>query len=154
MVLKKEKTDTDILIIDASKGFEKEGKNNKLRACDIKKITDTIINRVSIPKFSKLVSRDEIRANEYNLNIPRYVDSSEQSESWDIYASMFGGIPALEIDEFKEYWFAFPGLKENLLEKINDNQLIINIDFNRWMNIIIINNHIFNNTLLTIFQMY
>lgn len=120
MVLKKEKTDTDILIIDASKGFEKEGKNNKLRACDIKKITDTIINRVSIPKFSKLVSRDEIRANEYNLNIPRYVDSSEQSKSWDIYASMFGGIPASEIDEFKEYWFAFPGLKENLLEKIND----------------------------------
>lgn len=120
MVLKKEKTDTDILIIDASKGFEKEGKNNKLRACDIKKITDTIINRVSIPKFSKLVSRDEIRANEYNLNIPRYVDSSEQSESWDIYASMFGGIPASEIDEFKEYWFAFPGLKEHLLEKIND----------------------------------
>lgn len=120
MVLKKEKTDTDILIIDASKGFEKEGKNNKLRACDIKKITDTIISRVSIPKFSKLVSRDEIRANEYNLNIPRYVDSSEQSESWDIYASMFGGIPALEIDEFKEYWSAFPGLKENLLEKIND----------------------------------
>lgn len=120
MVLKKEKTDTDILIIDASKGFEKEGKNNKLRACDIKKITDTIISRVSIPKFSKLVSRDEIRANEYNLNIPRYVDSSEQSESWDIYASMFGGIPASEIDEFKEYWSAFPGLKENLLEKIND----------------------------------
>lgn len=120
MVLKKEKTDTDILIIDASKGFEKEGKNNKLRACDIKKITDTIISRVSIPKFSKLVSRDEIRANEYNLNIPRYVDSSEQSESWDIYASMFGGIPASEIDEFKEYWSAFLGLKENLLEKIND----------------------------------
>lgn len=120
MVLKKEKPDTDILIIDASKGFEKEGKNNKLRACDIKKITDTIISRVSIPKFSKLVSRDEIRANEYNLNIPRYVDSSEQSESWDIYASMFGGIPASEIDEFKEYWSAFPGLKENLLEKIND----------------------------------
>lgn len=120
MVLKKEKTDTDILIIDASKGFEKEGKNNKLRACDIKKITDTIISRVSIPKFSKLVSRDEIRANEYNLNIPRYVDSSEQSESWDIYASMFGGIPAPEIDEFKEYWSAFPGLKEHLLEKIND----------------------------------
>lgn len=120
MVLKKEKKDTNILIIDASKGFEKEGKNNKLRACDIKKITDTIISRVSIPKFSKLVSRDEIRANEYNLNIPRYVDSSEQSESWDIYASMFGGIPASEIDEFKEYWSAFPGLKENLLEKIND----------------------------------
>ncbi len=120
MVLKKEKTDTDVLIIDASKGFEKDGKNNKLRACDIKKITDTIISRVSIPKFSKLVSRDEIRANEYNLNIPRYVDSSEKSESWDIYASMFGGIPASEIDEFKEYWSAFPGLKENLLEEIND----------------------------------
>ncbi len=120
MVLKKEKPDTDVLIIDASKGYEKEGKNNKLRACDIKKITDTIISRVSIPKFSKLVSRDEIRENEYNLNIPRYVDSSEKSESWDIYASMFGGIPACEIDEFEEYWTAFPKLKESILDKTND----------------------------------
>lgn len=120
MVLKQNRENNDVLIIDASKGYIKDGKKNKLRACDIKKITDTYIKRIDIDKYSRKVSKAEIVANEYNLNIPRYVDSSEQSESWDIYASMFGGIPASEIDEFKEYWSAFSGLKENLLEKIND----------------------------------
>ena len=85
-----------MLIIDASKGFVKAGKNNKLRASDIKKIADTITKRESVPKFSKVVNREEIRRNEYNLNIPRYVDSSESAETWDIYASMFGGIPKSE----------------------------------------------------------
>lgn len=117
MVLKHEKDDTDVLIIDASKGFEKEGKNNKLRACDIKKIADTVAKRETIPGYSKVVSRDEIRDNEYNLNIPRYVDSSEAPETWDIYASMFGGIPYSEIEELSEYWDAFPGLKEDLFTK-------------------------------------
>ena len=117
MVLKHEKDNTDVLIIDASKGFEKEGKNNKLRACDIKKIADTVAKRETIPGYSKVVSRDEIRANDYNLNIPRYVDSSEAPETWDIYASMFGGIPYSEIEELSEYWDAFPGLKEDLFTK-------------------------------------
>ena len=92
MVLKQRRPNTDVLIIDASKGFVKAGKNNKLRACDI----------------------DEIRANGYNLNIPRYVDSSEKGESWDIYASIFGGIPKAEIDELQEYWEAFPSLKKEI----------------------------------------
>lgn len=117
MVLKHEKDDTNVLIIDASKGFEKEGKNNKLRACDIKKIADTVAKRETIPGYSKVVSRDEIRANDYNLNIPRYVDSSEAPETWDIYASMFGGIPYSEIEELSEYWDAFPGLKADLFTK-------------------------------------
>ena len=117
MVLKHEKDNTDVLIIDASKGFEKEGKNNKLRACDIKKIADTVAKRETIPGYSRVVSRDEIRDNEYNLNIPRYVDSSEAPETWDIYASMFGGIPYSEIEELSEYWDAFPGLKEDLFTK-------------------------------------
>ena len=117
MVLKHEKDNTDVLIIDASKGFEKEGKNNKLRACDIKKIADTVAKRETVPGYSKVVSRDEIRDNEYNLNIPRYVDSSEAPETWDIYASMFGGIPYSEIEELSEYWDAFPGLKEDLFTK-------------------------------------
>ncbi|MCC8021988.1 MAG: type I restriction-modification system subunit M [Akkermansia sp.] len=114
MVLRQKRTITDVLIIDASKGFVKEGKNNKLRACDIKRIADTVTARKSIDKFSKVVSRDEIRANGYNLNIPRYVDSSEKAESFDIYASMFGGIPAGELEGLGEYWRAFPGLKEAL----------------------------------------
>lgn len=120
MVLKQKRDNTDVLIIDASKGFVKEGKNNKLRACDIKRITDTIKNRTTIDKFSRVVSRDEIRSNDYNLNIPRYVDSSEKSESWDIYASMFGGIPNSEINELKEIWKVFPSLKNQLFKASNE----------------------------------
>lgn len=120
MVLKQKRDNTDVLIIDASKGFVKEGKNNKLRACDIKRITDTIKSRTTIDKFSRVVSRDEIRSNDYNLNIPRYVDSSEKSESWDIYASMFGGIPNSEINELKEIWKVFPSLKNELFKATNE----------------------------------
>ena len=114
MVLKQKRTNTDVLIIDASKGFEKVGKNNKLRACDIKKIVDVVTARKTVTKFSKVVSREEIRQNDYNLNIPRYVDSSEKPESWDIYASMFGGIPAAELDELSDYWAAFPEIRKTL----------------------------------------
>lgn len=118
MVLKQKRMNTDVLIIDASKGFEKIGKNNKLRASDIKRIVDVVTERISIEKFSKVISRDEIRENNYNLNIPRYVDSSENSSSWDIYASMFGGIPAREVDELTCYWNAFSNLKETLFTDV------------------------------------
>lgn len=114
MVLKKQKTNDDILIIDASKGFEKAGKNNKLRACDIKRIADVVATRITVPKFSRVVSRQEIRDNGYNLNIPRYVDSSEAPKNWDIYATMFGGIPNREIDELSDFWNAFPTLRDEL----------------------------------------
>ncbi len=114
MVLKQKRTNTDVLIVDASKGYEKVGKNNKLRASDIKRIVDAVSERTTIAKFSKVVSRDDIRKNDYNLNIPRYVDSSEKPESWDIFASMFGGIPASEVAELAEYWDAFPNLKETV----------------------------------------
>lgn len=119
MVLRQKKENTDVLIVDASKGFTKEGKNNKLRASDIKRISDTVIKRESIEKYSRVVTRDEIRSNDYNLNIPRYVDSSKKAESWDIYASMFGGIPVSEIDEFKDYWLAFPQLRDALFTESN-----------------------------------
>lgn len=114
IVLKQHRENTDVLIIDASKEFVKEGKNNKLRACDIKKITDTFTKRLDIEKYSRKVSKAEIRANDYNLNIPRYVDSSEKAENYDLYASMFGGIPVKELDELKEYWEAFPNLRAYL----------------------------------------
>jgi type I restriction enzyme M protein len=114
MVLKKRRKTTDVLIIDASKGYSKVGKNNVLRASDIKKIADTVAKREEIEKFSRVVRQEEIRQNEYNLNIPRYVDSSEPAETWDIYASMFGGIPKHEIALLDEYWKTFKGLKETL----------------------------------------
>ena len=128
MVLKQNRANTDVLIIDASKGFVKEGKNNKLRASDIKKIVDVVTRRESVDKYSKVVSRDEIRANDYNLNIPRYVDSSEAAESWDIYASMFGGLPISEIDELKEYWRAFPTLRSALFENTSSEYCKLIVD--------------------------
>ena len=121
MVLKKQKNNTDIQIVDASKGFIKEGKNNKLRACDIKKIVDTVIARKDVEKYSRVVPREEIRENDYNLNIPRYVDSSDEQETFDIYASMFGGIPKEELDNYNNYFNEFPDLKDDLFEQINDN---------------------------------
>lgn len=116
MVLRQKRENTDVLIIDASKGFAKEGKNNKLRASDIRRIIDTVKQRKTVTKYSKLVPRQEIRDNDYNLNIPRYVDSSEEAESYDIYASMFGGIPKLELESLKRYWDVFPSLQNELFE--------------------------------------
>lgn len=114
MVLKKGRTQDDVLIIDASKGFMKEGKNNKLRARDIKKIVDTYNARAELPKFSRRVSRKEIRENDYNLNIPRYVDSNEKAESFDIYATMFGGVPKSEVAELSDEFNVFASLKAEL----------------------------------------
>ena len=111
VVLKQRRDANDVLIVDASKGFAKMGKNNVLRASDIKKIADTVASRASIDKYSRVVSQEEIRTNEYNLNIPRYVDSSDAPETWDIYASMFSGIPESEIALLGNYWETFAGLK-------------------------------------------
>lgn len=112
MVLRQKRDESDVLFIDASKGFTKVGKTNKLMASDIKRIVDAVATRPkSIEKFARRVSKEEIRRNGYNLNIPRYIDSSETPETWDIYATMFGGIPNHEIDLLEAYWAAFPGLR-------------------------------------------
>lgn len=114
LVLRQKRESSDVLIVDASKGFVKEGKSNKLRASDIKKIADTVIGRITVPRYSRLVPKTELQANDYNLNIPRYVDSSEPAESWDLYASMFGGIPVSELDALADFWSAFPSLRAAL----------------------------------------
>ena len=111
LVLKKNRGNEGVLIIDASKGFIKDGKQNKLRACDVKKIADTYRERKEIPGYSRVVTRDEIRRNEYNLNIPRYVDSSEAPVKYDIYSTMYGSIPNSEIADLGKYWDAFPTLQ-------------------------------------------
>ena len=119
MVLRKVRDRDDILVVDASRGFVKEGKNNKLRASDIRRIVDAYEARRDVERFCRAVPIEEVRANDYNLNIPRYVDSSERSEGWDIYATMFGGIPTAEVDALGRYWDALPGLREELFEKVN-----------------------------------
>lgn len=114
LVLKQKRQNTDVLVIDASKHFVKEGKNNKLQASDIKRISDTVISRENIDKFSQRVSKETLRDNGYNLNIPRYVDSSPATESWDLHASMLGGIPNSEIADLDHYWHIFPQLHRAL----------------------------------------
>lgn len=110
------KPQNDVLIVDASKHFLKEGKNNKLQASDIKRIVDAVIHRESHPKFSQVVEKKTIREHGYNLNIPRYVDSSPAAESWDLHATMLGGIPNNEIAELQNYWQALPQLHAALFK--------------------------------------
>ncbi len=116
LVLKQKRTNNDVLIVDASKHFIKEGKNNKLQASDIKRIVDAVIHRENHPKFSQVVSKQTIRDNGYNLNIPRYVDSSAAAESWDLHATMLGGIPNSEIANLQDYWQTLPQLHSALFK--------------------------------------
>ncbi len=117
LVLRQKRNNTDVLIVDASKHFIKEGNRNRLKASDIKRITDTVINRESTPKYSEVISKAFIRENDYNLNIPRYVDSADGTDSWDLHATMLGGIPEKEIKQLNRYWQAFPALRDDLFEK-------------------------------------
>lgn len=126
LVLKQNREDTDILFIDASKGFIKDNKKNRLQDKDIKKIADTYIGRLEEPRYSRRVPKSEILENGYNLNIPRYVDSSDGGESWDLYSLMVGSIPNYEIDELEELWQAFPSLREELFEAVNPKYSVVN----------------------------
>ena len=123
MVLRKVRESSDILFVDASKGFIKDGNKNKLRQRDIRKIVDTVISRKNIDRYSRLVSFDEIKQNGFNLNIPRYVDSSDKVEPHDIFALMYGGIPNAEIDSenLAPFWRQFPTLKNELFKAVNSN---------------------------------
>jgi len=115
MVLRQKRDRDNVLFIDASRLSEKVGKQNKLTASDIKRITDTYIERNPVdPTFARVVSREEIRRNDYNLNIPRYIESSEKAEPWDAHSIIFGGIPKSEVDLLAPYWSAFPSLRSSL----------------------------------------
>lgn len=103
-----------IFMIDASKGFMKDGNKNRLRERDIHKIVDVFKNREEIPGYSRFVSNEEIEENDYNLNIPRYIDNQEKKDIQDIKAHLFGGIPNRDINDLEAYWTAFPNLKAKL----------------------------------------
>ena len=103
-----------IFMVDASKGFIKDGNKNRLRAQDIHKIVDTFNRQLDIPKYSRLVPLAEIEANDFNLNLPRYIDSSEPEDVQDIAAHLKGGIPNADIDGLAAYWQVFPGMRGEL----------------------------------------
>lgn len=111
-----------IFMIDASKGFVKDGSKNRLREQDIYKIVTTFnMMDISNPKYARFILNDEIKiTNEYNLNIPRYIDSSEPEDLQDINAHLNGGIPTADIDNMKEYWEVYPSLKDILFKSLRD----------------------------------
>lgn len=109
---------TGIFMVDASKGFIKDGNKNRLRAQDIHKIVDVFTRQLELPRYSRMVSVSEISspANDYNLNIPRYIDSSEPEDLQDLDAHLRGGIPNRDIEALDPYWKVFPGLRPALFE--------------------------------------
>jgi len=108
---------TGLFMIDASKGYVKDGNKNRLRHQDIHKIVDVFNNQLEVPKFSRMVSVAEIESNDYNLNIPRYIDSSETEDLQDIAAHLKGGIPNVDIEGMSGYWEVFPTLQKQLFVK-------------------------------------
>ena len=105
----------DIFMIDASKNFVKDGNKNKLREEDIKKITDVYLERIEEEKYSKIVTIKEIEKEEYNLNIPKYIDSSDAEKTQDVIAHLLGGIPEEDIEKLSKYWNVAPNLKKQLI---------------------------------------
>lgn len=106
-----------IFIIDASKDFMKDGNKNRLRSMDIHKIVDVFNRQLELDKYSRMVSFDEIEKNEYNLNIPRYIDNQEAEDIQDIEAHLLGGIPKSDIEQLKDYWQVCPKLREAIFDK-------------------------------------
>jgi len=128
MVLKKNRETSDVLFIDACQNFFKVGKNNELRAADIRRISDAVEHRTDIERFARVVSRDEIRENDYNLNIPRYVSAAAPAEPVDLYATMYGGIPEAELDSLGAYWDVLPGLRETLFTPTSAGYMKVDVD--------------------------
>jgi type I restriction enzyme M protein len=109
---------TGIFMIDASKGFVKDGPKNRLRSQDIHKIVDVFSKQTEIDHYSRMVSTSEIAdpKNDFNLNFPRYIDSSEPEDLQDLRAHLQGGIPERDIDALRHYWDAFPQLRSQLFK--------------------------------------
>ena len=103
-----------IFMVDASKGFIKDGNKNRLRAQDIHKIVDTFTRQLETPKYSRMVPLAEIESNDFNLNLPRYIDSTEPEDAQDIEAHLKGGIPNADIDGLAAYWQVFPNVRREL----------------------------------------
>ena len=109
---------TSIFMIDASKGFLKDGNKNRLRDQDLHRIVDVFNWQTEVPRYSRMVPVAEIAnpANDYNLNIPRYIDSSEPEDLHDLDAHLNGGIPDRDIDALDNYWTVFPSLRQALFQ--------------------------------------
>ena len=103
-------------MIDASAGFLKDGPNNRLRAMDIHKIVDVFNKRLELPKYARMVGFEEIEKHEFNLNLPRYIDSQQPEDIQDIEGYLRGGIPTADVDAVQHYWAVCPQLRRTLFK--------------------------------------
>jgi type I restriction enzyme M protein len=112
-----------IFMMDASKGFVKDGNKNRLREQDIHRMVDVFINQKEVPNYARMVTHEEIadEKNDFNLNIPRYIDSQETEDIQDIEAHLLGGIPKADIDALQRYWEVYPTMKSKLFGKSKRN---------------------------------
>ena len=106
-----------IFMIDASSGFMKDGPKNRLRSMDIHKIVDVFNKSLDVPKYSRMVPFSEIEQNDFNLNLPRYIDSQTSEDMQDIAGHLQGGIPASDVDSLKRYWAICPELRHSLFKE-------------------------------------
>lgn len=121
---------TGIFMIDASKGFMKDGNKNRLRHQDIHKIVDVFNRQIEVEKYSRMVGVAEIEANDFNLNIPRYIDATESEDLQDIEAHLRGGIPDRDVAALSAYWKVCPGLKTPLFasaDRPGYNRLVVEV---------------------------
>jgi type I restriction enzyme M protein len=118
-----------IFMMDASKGFIKDGNKNRLREQDLRKITDVFTKMQEVPKYSRMVPMSEIAdaKNDYNLNIPRYIDTQGNEDIQDLQAHLQGGIPVRDLDEMKTYWSVYPNLKNTLFSPLRDGYVRLNV---------------------------
>ena len=117
-----------IFMIDASKGFMKDGPKNRLRDQDIHRIVDAFNRQAEITKFSRFVKIEEIEKNDFNLNLPRYIDSSDPEDLQDLDAHLNGGIPGSDIDALEAYWKVCPSLRSNLFEHMRPSYVELRIE--------------------------
>ncbi len=117
-----------IFMIDASAGFLKDGNKNRLRAMDIHKIVDVWTKQLELPKFSRMISVDEIEKNDFNLNLPRYIDSQQAEDLQDIEAHLKGGIPVVDVDALQNYWKICPKLRQTLFIENRPNYVALSVE--------------------------
>jgi type I restriction enzyme M protein len=117
-----------IFMIDASAGFMKDGPKNRLRAQDIRKVVDVFTRQADVPKYSRMVSFEEIEKNEFNLNLPRYIDSQQVEDVQDIEGHLHGGIPSTDVDALKRYWDICPQLRQALFKENRPGYLDLAVD--------------------------
>ena len=117
-----------IFMIDASRGFMKDGPKNRLRSMDIHKIVDVFNKRLDFPKYARMVSFSEIEQNEFNLNLPRYIDGQISENIQDIAGHLQGGIPASDVDSLERYWAVFPELRHSLFKETRSGFLDLSVE--------------------------